>query len=499
MPRSSVPALPSVSDSAILNSAGFSRPRFPQPSPSGGQARVVAVVRNDVTSDHRVLKTCRLVREAGFESHAIGWSRGGVPAFEVLPDGVEVRRTSPGSNGLRSLLLCRAARKGALPLRQVLDRGERHRWIHRELARTGAKTGFDATTIKPPWFRVLYTAEILGARLLPGGSSDRLQTRKMMLFLAETFWDLYPPLLHSGADIIHAHELSALLPAVIAGRQLGVPVVYDSHELEFARNSPWGEDTFAFWTAHERDLIDCVDGIVAVSEGCAQALRQKYKLSRNAVSVVRNCPSECREEAALGVREVIGLSQEVPLLVFVGKLTRNRGLELLLRVLTNLPHFHLACVGSEDPSYRHALEKKAVAEGVRDRISFVPAVPGNSVVPFISQADVSVMPIKDACLSYRYCLPNKLFESAHAGIPIVASALPDMQAFVEHYGIGDTVEGEDPAQWARAIDLVYQRRAAYYTAEKLAWIRRETSAEHEISKLCGLYRQLVSESVILAS
>ena len=499
MPRSSAFTLPSSPASNTFSPGEPSRPRLLPLSPAGRPARIVAVIRNDVTSDHRVLKSCQLVREAGFESHAIGWNRGGAPSFEVLPDGVEVRRAPARTHGLRSLSLCRAARKQALPLRQVLEQGKQSHLLHSGMARSGPAAFHAPAGLKPSWTQILYAAEMLGARILPGGATDGWQTRKMMLFLAESFWDLYPPLLNSGADIIHAHELSALLPAVVAARQLGVPVVYDSHELEFARNSHWGESTIAFWSSHERNLIECVDGVITVSEGCAQALRQKYKLARNAVTVVRNCPSERREEPALGVREVIGLAQDVPLIVFVGKLTWNRGLELLIRVLSQLPRFHLAFVGPDNPSYRSSLEKKASVEGVRERVTFVPAVPGYSVVPFISQADVSVMPIKDACLSYHYCLPNKLIESAHAGLPVVASALPDMQSFIDHYGIGAAVEGEDPAQWARAVESVYQRRTSYFTPEKLARVRRETSAEQEVAKLCALYRQLLSESVILPS
>jgi glycosyltransferase involved in cell wall biosynthesis len=124
-------------------------------------------------------------------------------------------------------------------------------------------------------------------------------------------------------------------------------------------------------------------------------------------------------------------------------------------------------------------------------------VPGTEVVSFISEADVSVMPIRDVCLSYRYCLPNKLFESAHAAVPVVASALPDMAAFIAEYSIGTVVDGEDPAAWAEAIRDVYLQRASFYTRERIDRIRRESSAENEVAKVSALYRRVLAESLAL--
>ena len=171
----------------------------------------------------------------------------------------------------------------------------------------------------------------------------------------------------------------------------------------------------------------------------------------------------------------------------------------MLDVLLLLPDFHLACVGPEDPSYRDTLGSNAVKKRIRNRIHFIPPVAADEVVTFISQADVSVMPIKDACLSYHYCLPNKLFESAHAGIPVVASSLPDMRTFIEQFDIGETVNNEVPEHWAQAISSVYCRRDSYFSPEKLARIRSDFSAESEAGKATSLYSRLLSESMALPS
>lgn len=460
--------------------------------------RVVAAVCNSVTSDNRALRISASVQREGFESVAVGIGQSGDALQESHTSGVAIRRALAKPFSLSFLLLCGSVLTSRRSLRETLEAqyaapaGLPDVKPAAPGAPSPASSPFPAPRMQPhsrPW-----TSPILD---LLSALRARWETARLKAYLAEMFRQLYPLLLSSKPDIIHAHDLSALLPAVMAGRKLRVPVVYDSHELEFDRNSSWHGHTIEFWTAHERDLIPFVDGIIAVSEGCAQALRQRYRLAPETVVVARNCPAEPSGVPGKGLREVTGLSADTPLLIFVGKITRNRGLELLLEILPLLPGFCLACVGPEDSSYRRSLEAAAVRHRIRDRVFFLQSVPSNEVIPFISQADVSVMPIRDACLSYRYCLPNKLFESAHAGLPIVSSSLPDMQAFIETYRIGTSVASEEPSAWADAIQSAYLQRASYYTPEKAARIRRECSAGNEAAKVASLYRLLLSESLAL--
>jgi len=69
-------------------------------------------------------------------------------------------------------------------------------------------------------------------------------------------------------------------------------------------------------------------------------------------------------------------------------------------------------------------------------IYFYPAVSPDVLLDYTSSADFGISTIEDSCLSYRYCLPNKLFEYLMAEIPVIASNLPEMRKLVQDYGIG---------------------------------------------------------------
>ncbi len=136
------------------------------------------------------------------------------------------------------------------------------------------------------------------------------------------------------------------------------------------------------------------------------------------------------EAAAGGARPVRcwRLDADTPLLVYTGLVTRNRGLELMLEALAQLPGFHLAMVGRAEPQIAAALARQAQALGVVERVHGVAPVPPEELIDFIASGDVAVIAAPDACLSYRYSLPNKLFEALFAGLPlVVTSELEDMR------------------------------------------------------------------------
>jgi glycosyltransferase involved in cell wall biosynthesis len=63
-------------------------------------------------------------------------------------------------------------------------------------------------------------------------------------------------------------------------------------------------------------------------------------------------------------------------------------------------------------------------------------VPHDEVTQIVSSADFGLCLIEDASLSYRYSLPNKLFEYIFAGLPVVASNLPAIKKIVLDFNLG---------------------------------------------------------------
>jgi len=86
-----------------------------------------------------------------------------------------------------------------------------------------------------------------------------------------------------------------------------------------------------------------------------------------------------------------------------------------------------------------------------NNIYFHPAVSPDILLDYTSSADFGISTIEDSCLSYIYCLPNKMFEYLMAEIPVIVSNLPEMKGLVEKNKIGVVAQENTPKGLKEAI------------------------------------------------
>jgi glycosyltransferase involved in cell wall biosynthesis len=139
----------------------------------------------------------------------------------------------------------------------------------------------------------------------------------------------------------------------------------------------------------------------------------------------------------------------VPIILYLGHVMSGRGVETLIAAMAEVPRAHLVLLGGSEQ--RDLVRGLAVAAGVGDRIHALARVPVDEVLDYAASADVGVSPIEDACLNYRYSLPNKLFQYMAAGLPVVASHFDQVREVVEGCAAGLTVDPSSAADMARAI------------------------------------------------
>src|SRR5699024_1081429 len=109
-----------------------------------------------------------------------------------------------------------------------------------------------------------------------------------------------------------------------------------------------------------------------------------------------------------------------------------RGIEETIAALPHLDEdVHFVLLGYGERAALDQVWAEAARHGVADRVHLVGAVAPEDVSRSLADGDVAVVHVRPICLSYRYALPNKLFESIRAGLPIAAADLPDMRQVVE--------------------------------------------------------------------
>lgn len=289
-------------------------------------------------------------------------------------------------------------------------------------------------------------------------------------------------------DVVHAHDLVTMPLAYLCKLRWGSRIVYDNHELWLDRNVP--QDMRWLWRrvefAQEWFLAHRADAILTVGDSISDIMEKRYKLP---VTTLHNYPIPKGQTLSLRKRLLIPESQKV--ILYLGLITPNRGVEESIKALAHLEGYSLVMMGYflED-WYQIQVEKMIDEEKMNDRVYFMPAVPFDQVTSWASSADVGVMFQAAKWKSYELSFPNKLLESVAAGLPVVVNAdCTEMVEFVKKHGIGTyvRVNDENMAEIAEKImDAVSTPRYAINStllAKSIDW-------NDEVKKLLDIYRGL---------
>ena len=146
----------------------------------------------------------------------------------------------------------------------------------------------------------------------------------------------------AGTDVVHSHTWYANLAGHTAKLLHGVPHVVTTHSLEPLR--PWKAEQlgggYALSSWCERVAIEAADAVIAVSSGMRDDVLRAYPaVDPDRVVVVHNGidTDEYRPDPRTDVVERLGMDPSAPSVVFVGRITRQKGLPHLLRAARALP------------------------------------------------------------------------------------------------------------------------------------------------------------------
>ncbi|BDZ43736.1 glycogen synthase [Paraoerskovia sediminicola] len=236
-----------------------------------------------------------------------------------------------------------------------------------------------------------------------------------------------------GADLVHSHTWYANLGGHLAGLLHGIPHVISAHSLEPLR--PWkaeqlgGGYRLSGWA--ERTAYEGADAIIAVSAGMrADILRSYPDVDPARVRVVHNgidldgwSRPESDEARATADRVVrgLGIDPDRPAVVFVGRITRQKGLPYLLRAVRELPPEVqvILCAGAPDTPEIAREVSDAVATLSTERTGVVwieEMLPREQLVAVLAASTVFV------CPSVYEPLGIVNLEAMAVGLPVVGSA-----------------------------------------------------------------------------
>lgn len=236
-------------------------------------------------------------------------------------------------------------------------------------------------------------------------------------------------------DLVQAHDLDALRAATILGKELDIPVIYDTHELWSEQPFIDSQEAVDYWDNLERELIAVPDLVMTVNEPLAEILEKKYNFQ--GVLALHNC----QETQTVPKRA----KNSKPVALYQGAYVPHRGLEQVIAAAAKLDSVQIAFRGFGSS------EKELRALDSSGRIQWLDPVPGPDVVKAAAGADIGLIPFLPSCLNHYYSTPNKLFEYMSAGLAICGSDIPEISRFVKEYQLGNLFDPYAPNDIAEAL------------------------------------------------
>jgi len=258
-----------------------------------------------------------------------------------------------------------------------------------------------------------------------------------------------------SADVVHSHTWYANLAGHLASLLYGVPHLVTVHSLEPLR--PWKAEQlgggYALSSWCERVAVEAAAAVVAVSAGMRDDVLAAYPaVSPDRVRVIRNGidTAEYAPDPATDVLDAYGVDPDRPSVIFVGRITRQKGVPVLLRAAAALdPAAQLVlCAGQPDTPELAAEVEGLVAElrATRSGVIWIPEMlPKPAVIQLLSHATVF------ACPSLYEPLGIVNLEAMACGTAVVASAVGGIPEVVSDGETGLLVPSDDPAALAAAL------------------------------------------------
>ncbi len=299
-----------------------------------------------------------------------------------------------------------------------------------------------------------------------------------------------------GADLVHSHTWYANLAGHLAALRYGIPHVATVHSLEPLR--PWKAEQlgggYALSSWAERVALTAATAVVAVSDGMRADVLSVYPgISPERVRVIRNGIDTAQYAPDAGTEALArhGIDRSRPYLLFVGRITRQKGLPVLLRAAASLdPSAQLVlCAGAADTAELEA-EVSALVAGLRAARSGVIWIPG--MLPKTEVIQLLTHALAFVCPSVYEPLGIVNLEAMACATAVVASRVGGIPEVVDGSVTGLLVPPNDPASLADALNTLLRdpERAAEMGQAGRARAAAEFSWDTVAQQTAALYAEL---------
>ncbi|MBI4719618.1 MAG: glycosyltransferase [Planctomycetes bacterium] len=249
--------------------------------------------------------------------------------------------------------------------------------------------------------------------------------------------------LGAAFDVVHGHDWLATKAIVPAKDRHHRPTVLTIHSTEYGRcgNSLWDDEMSGRIRALEWEGTYVADRVICVSRTLGDEVHRLYHVPTDKLFPIYNGVDPSRYDGPVDVRKVrdrYSLRLDDPVVLFAGRLTWQKGPDLLIDAIPRFldEHPRAKVVFAGDGDMRAGLEQSAEAGGLSRAIRFLGHRNGRELVDLFKSVDLVCVPSRNEPFGIV------ILEAWSAEKPVVATRIGGPTEFVDHGRTGLTV---DPA------------------------------------------------------
>jgi glycosyltransferase involved in cell wall biosynthesis len=275
--------------------------------------------------------------------------------------------------------------------------------------------------------------------------------------------------------LVYANDLDTLLAAFMLKEALGIPIVYDAHEIYPEQLAPHmrSEVWHRFYTNLEKRLIHEAVGRLTVCDSLGRYFAETYGAA--GFTTVRNVPSRRH----LPDPSILRRRPARRSILYQGSYFAYRGLDEIIDAAALI---EADIVFRGIGAYETVLRRRAEKAGVGDRVRFEPPVAVTDLVASASACDIGLNPFVNVCKNTEYALPNKFFEYMMAGLAVASSDLVEMRQLTGELDVGVLFRDLEPRTIADALNALVADDAALERHRRNAYEAARTTFNWETER-----------------
>lgn len=297
-------------------------------------------------------------------------------------------------------------------------------------------------------------------------------------------------------SIIYAHDYYLIFPAWIAAFMTNAYLVYDAHELIIPNQGERISKRDNLFYFLEYKFIKLADLVIAANQERADIMAEHYELKKIPL-IIRNIPPMPNQ--ILSDQLIFSFYAELERMhikdihiIYMGDINLDRGIDDLICSLKYLPNRYKCILIGSGPS-TNLIKLSYKQEIISRRLRLVGRVQNHFIPDLLRQGDIGFLSYSMVGRNNIYCAPNKIYEYAQSGLPIVSTSQVPIVSILKKYKIGELIPNNNKNKPLKIAESIKKISLSKEYKQEIRRFLLDNPHKFEMDKLKGAIDEMLNK------